>query len=55
MGLTFLSAGLLLVLAVPEHKVISGRISKNDMMVGEKFIIDIFWPAETEAMYSWNP
>ena len=50
-GLTLLSAGLLLVLAVLEHKVISGRISKNNLM----FIIDIFWPAKKETIFSWNP
>ena len=38
-GLTLLSAGLLLLLLVPEHKVISGRISKINKIADETFII----------------
>ena len=38
-GLTLLSAGLLLLLLAPEHKVISGRISKINKIADETFII----------------
>ena len=38
-GLTLLSAGLLLLLLVPEHKVISGRISKINKIADERCII----------------
>ena len=38
-GLTLLSAGLLLLLLVPEHKVISGRVSKINKIADETFII----------------
>ena len=38
-GLTLLLASLLFLLLVPEHKVISGRISKINRVADEMFIV----------------
>lgn len=47
-GLTFLSAGLLFLLLVPEHKVISGRISKINQIADERFIILSWWAVDKQ-------
>lgn len=50
-GLTLLLASLLFLLLVPEHKVISGRISKINRVADEMFIVVSWWAVDN--MQKW--